>query len=233
MMRNTWKSLKTWCLSLAFLTHAALSVYLLVSCRYISLENSHFEGYLGLTSLESDDGQVSYHAYQLKCGEKDPLCSYVGRLEQAGAVLLTLLCLSATVEMMGMVQIWITKLLLVRAIKELDAGMRLSWWVRVGTTASKVTQFAVLADPLILLIGLIVWTLLSGLDELSGRFRISIASAFICLILKTALSLSVSAAQIVTWLDNHRRNAALLRSDPKPSVIHTDKPCAPAFTCED
>lgn len=101
MMRNTWKSLKTWCLSLAFLTHAALSLYLLVSCRYISLENSHFEGYLGLTSFETDDDQVSYHAYQLKCGENDSLCPYVGKLAQAGAVLLTLICLSTAVEMMG------------------------------------------------------------------------------------------------------------------------------------
>ena len=232
-MRNTWKSLRDWGLSLAFLVHAALTVYLLASCRYVFLVNSHFEAYLGLTSFENEEDQVSYRTYQLRCGEKDPLCPYVGHLVQAGAALLTLICVSGVVEVMGGVQIWATKLLLVRAVKEIDAGQRISGWVRIGTKVGKAMQWAVLADPLILLIGLIAWVLLSDLDSLSGHFRLSISSAFICLTLKTALSLAVTASQVLSWVDSHRRNTALLRCDPKPAIVHTDKPCGPALTCED
>lgn len=232
-MRNTWKSLRDWGLSLAFLVHAAFTVYLLASCRYVSLANPHFEAYLGLTSFENEEDQVSYSTYQLRCGEKDLLCPYVGQLAQAGAVLMTLLCVSGVVEVMGMLQIWTTKLLLVRAVKEIDAGKRISWWVRAGTKAGKAMHWAVLTDPLILLIGLIVWVLLSDLDRLSDHFRLSISSAFVCLTLKTALSLAVTASQVLCWLESQRHNTALLRSDSKPAVVHTDKPCGPALTCED
>lgn len=232
-MRNTWKSLRDWGLSLAFFVHAAFTVFLLASCRYVFLANSRFEGYLGLASFENEDDQVSYRTYQLRCGEKDPLCPYVGQIAQAGAVLMTLLCASGVVEVMGMLQIWTTRLLLVRAVKEIDAGKRVSWWVRAGTKAGRAMYWAVLTDPLILLIGLITWVLLSDLDSLSGHFRLSISSAFVCLTLKTALSLAVSAIQVLFWLESQRRNSALLRCDSKPAVVHTDKPCGPALTCED
>lgn len=233
-MIKDWGRLKDYALVVGFLLQTGLTVYLLVSCQYVSLSDSHFEASLGLYSLEIDEDRISYSSYSHTCRKSESLCDSIPKISTAGAILLLCLCISTVLEAMTVVQVWFGKWLLSIAVKRVYEGKGVPRWLCVCTKAGKVVQMVGLFDPLVLLVGLVLWVVVSDVDGLSRHFHLCISSSFICYILRVLLSLLATSTQLLFYLHHSHSNSLLLSdTSPKSSVIHTDKPCLPSFTCED
>ena len=204
--------------SLAILLHFALSVYLFVTDRYIDLTARDWDASCGLRGLSKDDVYTSYEDYRQKCSPgTDPLCGYIPSLQSGGLALFCLLCLSTSLEAANLAQAWATRFLLSKSIRALlqDSG-KVPAYVQV---CSRLFQFALLTamfDPIVLLTGIVVWTVSGDLGSLGGEFHVAAGAGLVVFTVKTALATAVSAVQLTSLLSARRNNQALL------AVRHSD-----------
>ena len=232
LMRGKRRIVLDFCLSLGYACHISLSLYLLLSSSYFSSSDFSF----GLLGLLHDHSYISYPHYQASCRDPDPLCPFLNDLAGGGQTLFGLIVVSLILETGNFVATWVLRWLLARSISIVESSGGVSWQLRLAVKAAKATQLGTLTDPVVVLLGVVTWTVKSRFADIGSQLHLQANIGLVALVVKTALSLVYSSGVFLCLLDNWRSNQSFLPPEDsydKSRIVYTEKAVPAALSIED
>jgi len=167
----------------------------------------------GLRTITNSGQSFSFAAYSSPCVSDWPdslLCNSLSDLQTAGEVLMAVLGMSMGLELTGLVEVVSTHRLIRLSLQYIGAGLPLPRFVQPLAQALTVLRWVTLLDPLLNLVGLVLWVVISGVPELSRHYSLALDASFSLQVVRCAFSLGLCVIVTIGILEHRRKNARLL-----------------------
>lgn len=201
---------RTGAVATVYVTLIALCLALLTTDRMFILADTLR---CGLRRITYSGQSFSFASYSPPCVSDWPdlfLCGSLSDLQTAGEVLIAVLGISMGLELIGAVEVILTHRLILVSLRYIGARIPMPGYVGPLAQALTVLRWVILLDPLLNLVGLLLWVLISDIPDLSRHYSVRLASSFYLQVARSALSLGLSVAVTISILEHRRENARLL-----------------------